>query len=216
MHIPKLFSYVNPFSTQVKNGWLCVVGKWAQKVCMCVCFTSSTSAYEKNTSESPSQCGYIYIYTCTPTPFFCFINVLGKHTFTHMIFIPFTHCIQFLSIFYFVRTIFILTIFAFTIFTPQVPQLKVVCYFVFSKIPFTVSCKWHPTKNQHNFNFKIPFIWVFGFCVYFSNSTVSPIFAYIYIYSSQCELFIYYKQSSIHNMAQDMKTSGKFVQYTTV
>lgn len=26
---------------------------------------------------------YIYIYTCTPTPFFCFINVLGKHFYTY-------------------------------------------------------------------------------------------------------------------------------------
>ena len=158
---------------------------------VCVCFTSSTSAYEKNTSESPSQCGYIY--TCTPTPFFCFITVLGKHFYTW--FSSPLH-IQFLSIFHFVQTILILTIFAFTIFSSQVPQLKVVCYLFFSKLPFSL-CKRHPTKNQHNFNFKITFICVFGFCVYFSNSTVSLIFAYIYIAVNVSYLYIINKAAFI-------------------
>ena len=71
MHIPKLFSYVNPFSTQVKNGWLCVVGKWAQKVCVCVCVFHifHICIWEKYLWISISMRIYIYIYMYTYTIF---------------------------------------------------------------------------------------------------------------------------------------------------
>ena len=180
----------------------CMVGKWAQKVCVCVFHIFHICIWEKYLRISISMWIYIYMYTYT---IFLFYKCARK-TLLPMIFIPFTHTI-FINFSLCPDHIYLYHFCIYYIFIAGA-TVKGRLLFVFFKTSVQFHAKGTPPKISTILTLRSL---LFAFLVFvFIFQTPQYLWSlHIYIYSSQCELFIYYKQSSIHNMAQDMKTSGE-------